>query len=710
MGRRGAIAGIVTMLASGMTGLSAVQASGGFSPIDRPARLVDTRPGATTVDGRQQGEGLRAAGSVTQVQVGGRAGLGAAPPVVVLNLTVTGAQSGGYLTVWPCGITQPNASNVNFAAGQTIANQVIARVGSQGRVCVYTSATTHLLVDASGTFTGDQAPAMLTAPARLLDTRQGPRPAAGATLRVRVRGQAGIATDAQVALLNVTATDAQAGGYVTVWPCGAAQPNASNVNFAAGDTVANAVTARVGATGEVCVFTSAPAHVVVDVAGASSSTTALRMLTAPARVLDTRSGGVTVDGRRAGAGLLGRNGAVALEVAGRAGVPRDAAAVLLNVTATGPVGDGYVTAHACGTVQPNASNVNFAAGQTIAGSVMARVGVDGAVRLFTSTATHLLVDVAGWIDADDDAAAPTSSVPCADEAGVAPGMENVSVRVTRREAGTVWFEVTDTSGRNLTADAALPAPTQTPRTMYVKGLYNPGDNGLPDPERTSQLELTGHYRIGAEPSGCDGFNGVRLCIGFPLQDTTVVSSQIGWRDIPNHAVDISQVLSVVLTDPTLVGTIDRSEISYSGGSMGGISGLYLVHPQSRDPRIKAVVSGVGFAPPWVPEFSDPANWNSGPKVLMKNTMTDPVIPYELARLTVQNAASSNLTLITFFDGQHSIPPCAAATTFEDQWKQHVLRGGPAPDPGVFGGSACATLGLRSGGTTGWGSAEAFRPR
>lgn len=122
------VAALAALAASGVVWGSSAAASGGFSPIDRPARLVDSRPGATTVDGQQQGEGLRGAGSVTRVQVGGRAGLGAAPPVVVLNLTVTGSQGvGGYLTVWPCGATQPNASNLNFVAGQTIAGSVMAR-------------------------------------------------------------------------------------------------------------------------------------------------------------------------------------------------------------------------------------------------------------------------------------------------------------------------------------------------------------------------------------------------------------------------------------------------------------------------------------------------------------------------------------------------------------------------------------------------------
>lgn len=266
----------------------------------------------------------------------------------------------------------------------------------------------------------------------------------------------------------------------------------------------------------------------------------------------------------------------------------------------------------------------------------------------------------------------------------------------------VWFEVTDTSGRNLTAGLGLPAPTPPVRTVYAKAFYPAGPNGQPIPQAAQEMLLSGHYRMGAEPSGCESCGGnIRVCIGFPLTDNNGITSQGNPQlDIPNHAVDISQVLSVVLADPTLVGGVDLTKIWYSGDSLGGISGLYLVHPQSRD----------GFAPPWVAEFSNPANWNTGPKVLVQNTMTDPVITYELARLTVQNAASSNLTLITYFDGGHQIPPCDAASRYAEQWVQHTVRGGPPPDTGVLAGSTCAALGVQPGGTTGWGAAEPFRPR
>lgn len=58
---------------------------------------------------------------------------------------------GGYVTVYPCG-TRPDASNLNFTAGQTIPNSVIAPVSPAGTVCFYVYGTAHLLADVSGYF------------------------------------------------------------------------------------------------------------------------------------------------------------------------------------------------------------------------------------------------------------------------------------------------------------------------------------------------------------------------------------------------------------------------------------------------------------------------------------------------------------------------------------------------------------------------------
>ena len=50
-------------------------------------------------------------------------------------------------------------------------------------------------------------------------------------------------------MLNVTADAPEGSGYLTVFPCGAAQPLASNVNYVAGQTVRIRITAADAATG-----------------------------------------------------------------------------------------------------------------------------------------------------------------------------------------------------------------------------------------------------------------------------------------------------------------------------------------------------------------------------------------------------------------------------------------------------------------------------
>ena len=67
-------------------------------------------------------------------------GVGGVPldaTAVVLNVTVDGPEGSGFVTVFPCGGLLPLASNVNFVAGQTVAERGDCRkVGAGGKVCV----------------------------------------------------------------------------------------------------------------------------------------------------------------------------------------------------------------------------------------------------------------------------------------------------------------------------------------------------------------------------------------------------------------------------------------------------------------------------------------------------------------------------------------------------------------------------------------------
>jgi hypothetical protein len=87
---------------------------------------------------------------VSEVLVAGRGGVATDAVAVVVNVAVTGAASAGYVTVYPCDETRPNASNVNFTAAVTVANVAITKVGPGGRVCVYSSAVVDLIIDAAG--------------------------------------------------------------------------------------------------------------------------------------------------------------------------------------------------------------------------------------------------------------------------------------------------------------------------------------------------------------------------------------------------------------------------------------------------------------------------------------------------------------------------------------------------------------------------------
>ena len=117
-----------------------------------PARLLETRPELSTSDTLFNNLGIRPASSVTYLQVAGRAGVPADATAAVLNITVTNPQSDGFITVYPCGSPLPNASNLNYTTNQTTPNAVIAKIGDNGQVCIYTLATTHLITDINGYF------------------------------------------------------------------------------------------------------------------------------------------------------------------------------------------------------------------------------------------------------------------------------------------------------------------------------------------------------------------------------------------------------------------------------------------------------------------------------------------------------------------------------------------------------------------------------
>ncbi|GGL87532.1 hypothetical protein GCM10011594_03960 [Nakamurella endophytica] len=399
------VAPAATPVAQGAAGSTA----GAFSALTS-SRVLDTRTG---IGGTR---GLQVAPGSVAVQVLGVGGVPAdGVSAVVLTLTVTAATGGGYLAAGADGDPRPDASNLNWAAGQTVANLAVVPVGADGKVRLYTSGRPtdrlHLVADVSGYYrdgdvTEPGGVQVLPSPSRILNTVDGvgaaQAPVAGrGSVTVQVTGRGGIpASGVAAVVVNLTVTRTTGGGHLAAGPAGATPPAVSNLNYPAGGTLANLAVVPLSPDGRMTVWTTGAGtlHLLADVAGyvvaGSTTLTGSVQPVLPARVLDSRTG---VGG--AGGPLAG-TGAVRLKVTGAGGVPASGvSAVALVVTVTAPTSAGYLVAGPDGVAVANASNLNWSPGQTVSNLVLVPVGTNGTVRLTTRAGgtLHLVADVAGFV-------------------------------------------------------------------------------------------------------------------------------------------------------------------------------------------------------------------------------------------------------------------------------------------------------------------------
>ena len=401
-----------------------------------PVRICDTRagdPSGLTGTAAQCDASTLAAGVPRAIDVAGDFGVPADATAVVLNVTAVDPKGKGYLSVFPTGQSPPTASNLNYAAGSVVPDLAEVGLGTGGQVSVVSHAASDVIVDlegyvaASGTGAGLYVP--LATPARICDTRTGDPSGlsggaaqcdgtanAGTTLvtdsphSVQVDGVGGVpATGVTAVVLNVTAVHPKARGFLTVYPGGESAPTASNLNFAPGQTVPNRVVVPVSASGAIDLVANEGTDALVDVSGWYTATGAVTGTgydaePAPVRICDTRAGnpsGLTgaasqCNGAGNAGAPLGAGRTMSVDVAGLAGVPTGATAVVLNVTAVSPSGQTHLTVFP-GTSPPGASDLNPAPGEVEANLVTATVSATGTVNIFNyAGSVNVVVDVEGW--------------------------------------------------------------------------------------------------------------------------------------------------------------------------------------------------------------------------------------------------------------------------------------------------------------------------
>jgi hypothetical protein len=369
-----------------------------------PTRVLETR--TTEPSGQIGYTGAQpAAGREVHVKVTGPGLAPADASAVVLNITATNSAD-GFVTAYACGDPRPSTSNLNPAAGTITHNLVVAKVGTNGEVCLFTYAATDLIVDLSGFHPSGSAYAP-NAPERLLETRTGQpggqkgytaatKPAAGSTIELQVTGTgaANLPADTKAVFLNITTVNTDAAGWLVAYPCGSPRPtSASNINQIPGQVRANLVAAKVGANGKVCLFTYSATDIVVDLMGSAPSASPF-VATAPERVLETRvsEGQINYSAARP---VPGQTIEVKVIGFGTTKVPAGAGTVVLNVTAVDPADAGVLTVFPCGSPAPLASNGNLQ-GVTDASLVSVKVGDGGRVCIKTTGSTDLIADILGY--------------------------------------------------------------------------------------------------------------------------------------------------------------------------------------------------------------------------------------------------------------------------------------------------------------------------
>lgn len=378
-------------------------------------------------------------------------------------------------------------------------------------------------------------------PARILDTRtsgdtvdgeseKGGLVAANAVVEVRVRNRAGVPMTSPAVVLNITAVSPAGTGFVTVWPCDETKPLASNLNVTAGVNRANVVVAKVASSGpkadKVCLSPSVSMHLLADASGFFSAAGDYASLS-PARLLDTRANGQTVDGQfKAGGSVVGGS-VVQLTVGGRGGVTASAIAAVLNVTAVQATGNGFVTVWPCGQSQPTASNLNVKAGVTVANLSIAALSATK-VCISPSVTMHLVVDVAGYLPTGSPYVAATPFRLLDTRAngvtidgqrqGEGPFMadEHIAVQVAGRG------ETTFTAGRTVVLNLTAVQPTGTGYLSVVPCRYLTPVGGVPSSNLNVTAGVTSAVSVVVEIGSSDS-----VCI-YSSVGTHVVLDVQGW--------------------------------------------------------------------------------------------------------------------------------------------------------------------------------------
>ncbi|MDQ3013867.1 MAG: hypothetical protein M3X11_24585, partial [Acidobacteriota bacterium] len=247
-------------------------------------------------------------------------------------------------------------------------------------------------------------------PIRLLDTRANQvgcdapgAPISGNTTRTqtaagRTCGGLTIPANAKALTGNITTVNS-GGGYLTLFPSGAARPTVASINYNPNEIVNNAFTVGLGAGGAFNIYALNTTDVVVDVTGYYAPPSAgglyFHPLPAPVRLLETRAG-QSVGCVKPGTPLPGGADSLQTATSTCTGIPPEARAIVGNATTVSPQGGGYLTLFPADAARPLIASSNYDTGQIVNGPFTVGLSPSGQFKIFTLATTDLVVDVLGY--------------------------------------------------------------------------------------------------------------------------------------------------------------------------------------------------------------------------------------------------------------------------------------------------------------------------
>jgi len=200
-----------------------------------------------------------------------------------VTLTVVPPAPLPFLTAWPAGASQPNVSSINSPNGRVLANSIIVPASSEGSISLYPFETTDAIVDINGYFAPDNGTTGLfyfpLTQCRVSNSNDGTytgnfgppiyNDTTTRTIPIATSPRcSGSPANAKAYALNATVIpNGSPMPFLTIFPTGQPQPNASVINAFEGQTVSSGFIVPAGTNGSIDVYAFRRTHVVIEIAG-----------------------------------------------------------------------------------------------------------------------------------------------------------------------------------------------------------------------------------------------------------------------------------------------------------------------------------------------------------------------------------------------------------------------------------------------------------